>query len=242
MKNLLRTIKWLAYLIGYLIVMTPTAKKAQKLRANGQEAEARALINSHVKKWAVRIIAVAGGEVELIGKENIPDVPAVYIANHQSDFDIPVMLGYVGEPRALMAKIELKKVPGVHLWMTLLNCIFLDRADAKASVRALMDGAKMVKEGDSITVFPEGTRSKGGAPHEFKGGAFRIATRAKAPIVPVTIDGSYRLFEERMRIHPGKIRVTIHPPIETAGLSKQEQQELPKQVEDLVLGALLDNA
>lgn len=235
---MIRTIVWLVYLAGYLIVMLPTARRAQRLRKNGQEEQAKEIINSAVQKWAVRILKAASAEVEVKGTENIPDEPAVYIANHQSDFDIPLMLGYVGEPRALMAKIELKKVPGVHLWMTLLNCIFLDRSDMKASVKALMDGARMVKAGESITVFPEGTRSKGGAPHEFKGGAFRIATRSKAPIVPVTIDGSYHLFEERMRIHPGKVTVTIHPPVQTKGLTKEEQNELPQRIEKLVLGAI----
>jgi 1-acyl-sn-glycerol-3-phosphate acyltransferase len=235
--NLIRTGWWLLYLACYLVAVCPKALYCRHLRKIGREAEAEKQIAQMVHRWAVRIIKVAGGKVVLQGEENIPEGAAVYIANHQSDFDIPIMLGYVGEPRALMAKVELAKVPGIHLWMTLLNCIFLDRSDVKQSVRALREGVKMVQNGKSITVFPEGTRSKGGPAREFKGGAFKIATKAKAPVVPVTIDGSYQLFEQRMRIHPGTVYVTIHPPIPTADMTREEQNALPAQVQDIVLSA-----
>lgn len=239
--NLLRTGLWLLYLIGYLLVVCPKALYCRHLRKNGREKEAAEKINRTVYRWAVRIIKAAGGKIVIQGEENIPDGAAVYIANHQSDFDIPIMLGYVGQPRSLMAKAELGKVPGVHLWMTLLDCIFLDRSDVKQSVRALMDGVKMVKDGKSITIFPEGTRSKGGPAREFKGGAFKIATKAKAPVVPVTIDGSYQLFEQRMRIHPGTVYVTIHPPITTDGMTREQQNALPEKVQEIVLSALKEN-
>ncbi|MGN1014523.1 MAG: lysophospholipid acyltransferase family protein [Butyricicoccus sp.] len=235
---MIRTIIWLLYLVLYLLVVCPKGLYYHSQIKKGKADKVRDGVAVTVHRWAVRIIRIAGGKVVVTGQENLPNGPAVYISNHQSDFDIPIMLGYVGEPRPLMAKVELAKVPGVCLWMKNLNCIFLDRQDVKASVRALMDGAKMVKDGQSLTIFPEGTRSKGGPTHEFKGGAFKIATRAKVPVVPVTIDGSYHLFEERMRIHPGTVHVTIHPPIATDGMTKEEQNALPKQVEDIVLGAL----
>ncbi len=235
---MLHTIFWLIYLALYLVVVCPVGLYYRSQMKKGKESAVRDKIDRTVQRWAVRIICVAGGKVVVRGQENLPDEPAVYISNHQSDFDIPIMLGYIGAPRALMAKIELTKIPGVNLWMNLLNCIFLDRKDVKASVRALMEGGRMVKNGRSITIFPEGTRSKGGSAREFKGGAFKIATRSGAPIVPVTIDGSYHLFEERMRIHSGTVYITIHPPISTQGMTKEEQNALPQKVEDIVLSAL----
>ena len=124
--------------------------------------------------------------------------------------------------------------------MTLIDCIFLDRKDMKQSVQALMEATRMVKGGKSLIIFPEGTRSKGGPAHEFKGGAFKVATRNKVPIVPITIDGSYTMFEQRMRIHPGTARVTIHPPIPTEGLTREQQKALPQEVERIVLAPLTD--
>ena len=237
---MIRTVIWLIYLVLYLVAVCPRGLYYHSQMKKGNEDKVRDKIDAVVHRWALRIIRFAGGKVVVTGQENLPEGPAVYISNHQSDFDIPIMLGYVGAPRALMAKIELAKVPGVCLWMKNLNCIFLDRKDVKASVRALGEGAKMVKEEKSLTIFPEGTRSKGGPAREFKGGAFKIATRGQVPIVPVTIDGSYHLFEERMRIHPGTVYVTIHPPVETDGLTREEQKALPEKVQNIVLGALQD--
>ena len=238
--NLLRTIRWLAYLILYLIVMCPQALYCRHLRKKGQEEKAAAIVEQTVHRWAIRIIKAAGGEIIVEGAENIPDGTAVYIANHQSDFDIPIVLGYLGKTHPIMAKKELEKVPGVHIWMTLIDCIFLDRKDMKQSVQALMEATRMVKGGKSLIIFPEGTRSKGGPAHEFKGGAFKVATRNKVPIVPITIDGSYTMFEQRMRIHPGTARVTIHPPIPTEGLTREQQKALPQEVERIVMAPLTD--
>ncbi len=235
---MIHTIFWLVYLAIYLVIVCPCGLYCWYQMKKGRGTVVQKTVERAIHRWAVHIIRAAGGKIVVTGEEHIPNCPAVYISNHQSDFDIPIMLGYVGQPRPLMAKVELRKVPGVHLWMRLLRCIFLDRKDVKASVRALMDGTKMVKEGNSLTIFPEGTRSKGGPSHEFKGGAFKIAARSGAPIVPVTIDGSYHLFEERMRIHPGTVYVTIHPAISTVGLTKEEQNALPEQVENIVMGAL----
>lgn len=239
--NLLRTIGWLLYLTCYLIAVCPKALYCRHLRKKGQEEKAAEIVDQVVHRWAIRIIKAAGGKVVVKGAENIPDGTAVYIANHQSDFDIPVVLGYLGKTHPLMAKKELGKVPGVHIWMTLLDCIFLDRQDMKQSVQALMDATRMVKGGKSMIIFPEGTRSKGGPAREFKGGAFKIATRTKVPVVPITIDGSYTLFEQRMRIHPGTIYVTIHPPVSTEGLTREQQKALPQEIEQIVLSALREN-
>ena len=162
----------------------------------------------------------------------------MFVANHQSDFDIPVILACVGQPRALMAKVSLAKIPGLRSWMDLLQCVYVDREDEKQAVRALMDATRLVKSGVSMTIFPEGTRSKGGPVKEFKGGAFRAATSAKVPVVPVTIDGSFHLFEERYRVHSGTVHVTIHKPIETAGMSRQEVRELPERVREEVLSVM----
>ena len=235
---MIRTILWAAYFILYLIVVSPKWLYCHHLVKKGKREKAQPMIDKMVYHWAGRLLAAAGGTVTVRGQENIPEGTAVFVANHQSDFDIPVVLRYVGKPRPLLAKVSLAKVPGIHGWMDLLQCVYVDREDEKQSVRALMDSTKLVKSGASMTIFPEGTRSKGGPVKEFKGGAFRIATSAKVPVVPVTIEGSYHLLEERYRIHPGHVTVTIHPPIETAGMSRQEVRELPERVRQQILSVM----
>lgn len=237
---MLRTIIWFIYFFLYLAVVSPVWLYCNHKIKKGQRAQVQPTIEKMVTNWASRLLWLAGGKAEVIGKENIPDETAVFVSNHQSDFDIPVVLTQVGKPHALMAKQSLAKVPGIHGWMNLLQCVFLDRDDEKQAVRALMDGTKLVKAGNSMTIFPEGTRSKGGPVKEFKGGAFRIATSAKVPIVPVTIEGTYHLLEEHGRIHPGQVRVTIHEPIPTAGMSRQEVRELPERVRAQIISAMTE--
>lgn len=235
---MIRTVIWFIYFFAYLLVASPLWLYCNHKIKNGQRDQVQSKIESVVYNWAGRLIKLAGGNIEVVGTENIPEETAVFVANHQGDFDIPTVLTVTGKPRALMAKKSLAKIPGIHGWMNHLQCVFLDREDDKEAIRALMDSTKLVKSGYSMTIFPEGTRSKGGPVKEFKGGAFRIATNAKVPVVPITIDGSYRMLEAHGYIHPATIKVTIHEPIPTAGMSRQEVRELPERVRQQIMSVL----
>lgn len=237
---MIHTILWAIYFILYLIIVSPMRAYYAHQIKKGNRKKVQAGVDRMVHNWAHRLLWMAGAKVIVDGKENIPQGTAVFVANHQSNFDIPVVLACVGQPRALMAKVSLAKIPGLRSWMDLLQCVYVDREDEKQAVRALMDATRLVKSGVSMTIFPEGTRSKGGPVKEFKGGAFRAATSAKVPVVPVTIDGSFHLLEERYRIHSGTVHVTIHKPIETAGMSRQEVRELPERVREEVLSVMDD--
>ena len=93
-----------------------------------------------------------------------------------------------------------------------------------------------------MVIFPEGTRSKGGPHHEFKPGSFKLAFMSGAPIVPVTIDGTWRIYEGQKKVKKGQhVRLIIHDPIETAGLSKEEQSKIPEMVEKIVCEPLKEN-
>ncbi|MEG2842222.1 MAG: lysophospholipid acyltransferase family protein, partial [Ruthenibacterium sp.] len=89
--------------------------------------------------------------------------------------------------------------------------------------------------GKSMIVFPEGTRSKGGPMGEFKSGGFKMACKAKAPIVPVVIDGSYKIMEANGNwMRPAHVNITILPPIATAALTREEQKALPQKVAQMI--------
>ena len=126
-------------------------------------------------------------------------------------------------------------------WMKLLGCVFVKRDDIRASVKALNDATAIVESGRSFVIFPEGTRYKGeeGGAGEFKAGAFRIAIKTGVPVVPVAISGARGLFEGHgLRATPGDIRVRILPAIQTAGMSKAEQKQLPDAVRQTILAQL----
>lgn len=234
-----RTIWWFLYFFGALAGMVPAMRKAQRLKAAGDEAAAP-LIQKNVAGWAAALLRIAGVRVTVTGRENIPAGQAVVFApNHQGNYDVPLMLTQLAGPPALMAKIETKKIPLVRTWMELLDCVFIDRANPRQAVAAMHDAEKLLAAGKSIVVFPEGTRSRGPAMGEFKVGAFRMACSAGVPVVPIAIDGSYRVMEANGGwMKPAQVRMTILPPVQTAGLDRAAQKALPEKVAAQIAAAL----
>jgi 1-acyl-sn-glycerol-3-phosphate acyltransferase len=230
--DVLRTVVWYVYFFGSLLGLVPQMRRAQRLRQQGDEEGARAIVNRWVPRWAHRLMAIAGVTVTVTGEENIPKGRAVvFTPNHQGNYDIPLMLVCLGAPTALVAKIETKKIPLVRTWMQLLDCVFLDRDNTRQALGAMRQASALLEAGKSVVVFPEGTRSRCDTMGEFKPGAFHIATQVGAPIVPVVIEGTYRAMElHHGWMHPTHVNVAILPPIETAGLSRTQRKELPGQV------------
>lgn len=225
----LRTVVWYAYFFGALVTLTPVLFRARRLKKR-EEAAARTYINRYVRMWCRTLLRIAGVTVEVRGFENIPQGRAVvFTPNHQSNYDIPLMLTCLDEPHGIVAKIETRKIPLVCQWMELLDCVFIDRANPRRAMEAMRQAEQLLERGRSIVVFPEGTRSKGSGMNEFKAGAFKIACKARAPVVPVAIDGSYRIMEANGNwMKPAHVVITILPPIETAGLPRAEQHTLAK--------------
>ena len=238
-EDLLRTILWFLYFWLYLIVLYPRLRKAQRLEAAGELDARDALVEPQVQRWARSLLRKAGVEVEVSGLENIPGCPAVFVANHQSYFDIPVLLSWLDRPHPLVAKQEIRKLPLIRSWMKLLDCVFIDRENPRQSVAALGEAARnMAERGRSFIIFPEGTRSRGDRVGEFKNGGFRVALKSGAPVVPVVIDGTYRVMEaNHMWILPARVRLRVLPPIPTAGLSKEEAKLLGERVRALIVEA-----
>jgi len=235
LKTIFSFIKFFAYLVG----KNRDLKKARRLDREGKIAERDALVNAGVQEWARYCVGPSGSTVEVTGEENIPmDTAVVFIGNHQGYFDIPILLGYVRKPKAFISKIEILKVPYLAGWMKMMQCTFLDRKDMRQSVKAMHEAVETVRKGYSLVIFPEGTRSRGGPVGEFKAGSFKLALKSGVPIVPVTLDGSWRLLEETGRFSKSHVRVTIHPAIPTAGLSREDAAAIPERVRAVVVSAL----
>ena len=232
---MLRTLIWFTYFWLYLLLCIPVSLYIHHL-AETDGPKADRYVAHFVRNWARRLLKLAGAKVTVTGQENLPQSGAyMVVANHQGYFDIPIMLSCVGEPRGLVAKQEIDRIPGIRTWMRYLHCLFVDRSSPRAGAQTIVDGAKLLESGHSLTIFPEGTRSKGGPMREFKAGAFRIASRAGVPVVPVTIDGSFRLMEgNKMLIRPAEVKVTIHPAIATADMGREELRALPHTVKDTI--------
>ena len=146
---------------------------------------------------------------------------------------MPRVIGFI-------SKIEVEKIPVVKTWMTFMHCVFMDRSNVRKSGEAIIKGIRNLKAGFSIVIFPEGTRSKGDKMAEFKAGSFKLATKAKCPIVPITMNGSYKIMEHGNGpwIKKATVDFYIHKMVETDGLSKEELEELPAKVQSIVASKL----
>lgn len=241
MIDFFRTVIWFGYFFGYMILHYDQLKKARAALQAGDLEEVRRLTDLHVDRWCRTLLKLAGVTVEVTGRENIPQGPAVYVANHRSYYDIPLVLTCLDRPNGILAKEETRKIPLVHQWMDLLGCVYVERGDIRASVKALNDATAWVKAGNSFVIFPEGTRNKGaeGTTLEFKPGAFRVALKSGAPVVPVAISHSRDIMENNhMLMHPARVRVTILPPITLEGMDKEAQKQLPGQVREKIMEVL----
>lgn len=238
----LRTLIWFAYFWLYLLVVEPLRLKVRRYEKNGDTAAHDALTRQVVGRWARRLLALAGAKITVEGLENLPDGPAVYVSNHLGYFDIPLMLGYLGEDtKPLVAKKQIEKIPLIRSWMKELHCVFIDRDNPRASMQALNEAIGWVKNGYSMVIFPEGTRSKTGEMAEFKAGAFRIAQKNNVPVVPLCIKGTDYLMERNgYWIHPGKVTLKILPLIDTASYTKEDWRALPALAESEVRKGLAE--
>ena len=218
-------------------------KKAEKLLLTENSTNCDIFATNYVHQWAKNRIKDSGSAINVKGLENIPDQNGIlFMSNHQSNFDILLLLAKLPVPHGFVAKAELDHIPYFSRWMRCIHCLFMDRNDMKQSAQTIIDGIKQLKSGINMVIFPEGTRSKGAPVGEFKAGSFKLATKSKAPIVPITIDGTYKVMEaNNNKIKPAEINLTIHEPIYTDKLTKEEIAELPEKVRNIIVSALPEN-
>lgn len=203
----------------YTLLFIP---KANRFLKKGLVEEKRRYINRVASDWAKGLIKITSSSFEVIGLENIPKNQTVLFAsNHQGNFDIPILLAYIPFPISFVAKKELIKLPIVSTWMKLMECVFIDRKDLRQSLRAISEAIEILKSGQSMIIFPEGTRSKSMQMEPFKPGSLKLASRASVPVVPTTIVGSYKMFEaNNNKIKPAKVKIIFSPPVETGDMEK----------------------
>ncbi|MFM2290778.1 MAG: hypothetical protein RIS29_591 [Bacteroidota bacterium] len=164
----------------------------------------------------------------------------VFALNHQSIFDVFVVYGWFPHIFKWMMKAELRRIPFVGKACQSAGHIFIDRTSPVAAKKSLEKAEAVLKDGVSLVVFPEGTRTKTGKMGVFKRGAFRIATDLMLPIVPVTLSGSFeRMHRGSLNIHPGRIHVTVHEPIDVAAYLPDNTSELIQTTFDVIQFALV---
>ena len=178
--------------------------------------------------WGKFICAVSGVAVTLEGVENLaPDRSYIFAANHQSQFDIFVLQGYLPYNFRWLAKKELFQVPIWGAAMKKAGYIPVDRTHGRQALKSLDEAAKRIAEGTSVIIFPEGTRSRDGKLQPFKAGGMVLAIKAGVELVPVAISGTFAILPKgSLLLHPGRVVIRIGTPITTNDYRTNQKHEL----------------
>ncbi len=203
------------FFISYMLFIALTFPIHYYYEKKGPQDKKRNLVYRINRSLSRNIVRFSRCDLEIIGEENIPkNQAALYVSNHQSYLDIPLLVYVLNQPLGFVAKKELRKVPVIGKWIHFTESVFIDRQDIRQSLRAINEASKKIKDHHSMVIFPEGTRSKTSEMNPFKPGSLKIAEKAESLVVPVTVIDSYKLYEANNgRIQPAKVRVVISKPL-----------------------------
>ncbi len=167
---------------------------------------------------------LAGIRVRSVGHERLEEGRAyLFMSNHVSNLDPPIITPLLGRRIAIIAKQELFKIPFFGRAMRAGNFVAVNRSDRKAAIQSVRASATVLQSGLGMLVFPEGTRSRNGKLLPFKKGPFHVAMQAGVPVVPITIAGSHEAWPKgKMRLRKGEVVVTFHPPIDPHQFTSKE--------------------
>ncbi len=185
---------------------------------------------------------LSGVRVRLVHPEHRTEFPtAVFVCNHVSNIDPPAL--FMVLPRiAVILKRELRRIPLLGYVMELGGFIYVDRQARGSRRDALQAAVSTLRQGISLLVFPEGTRSRDGRLLPFRPGPFTIAIEAQKPIVPVTVHGTRKLMPKgKGSILPGTITLRFHPPVSTAGLTAADRGEVMERVRAVMAQAVAND-
>jgi len=220
---------WIVIIILSIILGTIAVILGLLDRSGNQSHQVAALWSRLICEWN-------GIKVEITGVENILiDEPQVFIANHQGYYDIFALAGFLAVQLRWVSKATLFRIPFMGWAMRAAGYIPVERSNRKQSYQAFLKTLEAIKAGNSIVVFPEGTRSEDGSIGIFKKGSQLLAERAKVPMVPITIRGTRNIIRKgSMLIYPHVVRVIISPQISLGEENEKKGDEILQDIREII--------
>lgn len=186
--------------------------------------------------WSKLTCMISLCPVKVVGREKLDrNRSYIFVANHQGSFDIFLVYGYLGQHIKWMMKKSLRKIPLVGKACEAAGFIFVDNSTAKAALKSIDEAKERLVKGVSVVLFPEGSRTKTGKLGPFKKGAYQLALDLKLPIVPITINGSFKVMPiHTYLLNPHKMELIIHDPIETDQYETNDIRQLTTNIKALL--------
>ena len=219
------------FLIAYLILTIPVL--IVEWIIGKFNPRARDISSLRIVQWGFKVILkIAGVKTTVIGEENIPDEPVLFIGNHRSYFDILLTYSRCRRPTGYIAKKEMERYLTLTAWMKRVYCLFLQAID-------------YIKNGISICIFPEGTRNSGEelSMLPFKDGAFKISTKTGCAIIPISLNNTAEIFENHMpKVRKTHVVIEYGKPIYPDQLDKDTKRHIGDHVENIIRETIHKNA
>ena len=242
---MLRFILIVIILVGYLILSIPLLLiewVIGKFNTRAKDISSLRIVQAVFRL----MIFIAGVKTTVIGEENVPaDQAVLYIGNHRSYFDILLTYSRCPNLTGFVAKKEMKKAPLLNFWMMYLHCLFLDRENLKEGLKTILKGIEKIKNGISIFIFPEGTRSRGESCLDmlpFHEGSFKLATKTNCPIIPVAMNNTAEIMEAHFpKIRLCHVIIEYGKPIIPSELSKEDVRHIGEYTRNIILDTLRKN-
>src|SRR5271166_3302410 len=186
--------------------------------------------------WARTCVWVSGSTLRVTGAENLGKHPvAVYACNHTSYMDVPVIFAVLPFQFRILARKQLWTIPFIGWYLNRSGQMPIDTANPRSTLSSLGAGARALRSGMALFVFPEGGRTLDGHLKPFLSGAAYLAIRAQVPLVPLALGGVYELLPMHTHhFYPGELTLSIGEPIETAGLTLRDADELTARLRDTI--------
>lgn len=217
-------------------------KQFKALYEAGDYAGEQELIRKVQQDVIPAICRRTGLNIIVEGQENLPEKgPFMIYANHQGFADIfAIVIALPNHQIGFIAKDEWRKWRPIARAIENTKSVFLVRNNPREAVKVVSTAKELMDKGYNMAIFPEGTRSRGSEMSEFKPGAYKFAQKANVPIIPLSLEGSYKAFEEHGSFKKADIYVKIHPAVHIENMDKKEQKEAFAQIEQTVRDGLAE--
>ena len=240
--NLFTAVPALIRVYGPMRKYNSNIPKFKDLRESGDIRAEQELILEKSAIWSEETAKVIGLNIEIEGEENMPDAgPLMIYSNHQGLGDI-LAIYYLCRNHfqiGFISKDEWRKLGPLAKAIEYTRSVFLVRGSGRDALKTINETSELLKQGFNLAIFPEGTRSRGHEMGEFKSAAFKFAEKAGVPILPVTLDGSYKIFEIDNNYHPNQtMKVTVHPLVHIETMSRDERKAAYKEIEASIKSSL----